>query len=152
MSYGDDKPEVSYNQAFLQQKRIDELTSRINTLSSNPLQDDLIRGQKNYQTIYNDLLSLFYQEISLSLGNKLKDPDKKLVEDQIQRIDYILIKYPIYNYKEKIVYGRPKRLLTLEPNNWNVLRKALFELVSILYKLMNDYGLGNPFKDDDEGL
>ena len=129
---------ASFNQAFYQQQRINELFLRIDRLSIDPLEKTY--GIPNYQSIFNDLCS-----VMLTISSKLTTPEKKNLVGMRNVIQTSLYKKPIYVKGSNSLIGKTKFLML---GNWNALNESLFQFRMEIELKMDVHGFGNPSKDN----
>lgn len=131
--------EASFNQAMYQQRRIDEILSRVDTVSSNPL--IFYTNDGAYKILFNDLCSVF-----LTISAKLTEEEL----NEMMKLKSLIIKAmaikPVFLKRQTKMYSGNQ--ICLDRDNWGVLEELLTIFRLNLERLMDHHGLGNPNKDD----
>jgi len=135
---GESNETASFNQAFYQQQRINELFLRVDRLSIDPLEKTY--GIPNYQSIFNDLCSVL-----LTISSKLSKIEKDNLTKMRSDIQNSIYTSPIYVKGNNGLAGKTKFLMV---GNWNTLNESLFQFRMEIELNMDIHGFGNPSKDD----
>jgi len=138
----DNNPNVQgqFNQAYFQMARLNELFSRVDTLSANPLGFNRMFRDYNYRIIFRDLVSIFS-----TISAKLTPDEKKKMLAKKKEIDNAIIKNPprkiSYNY-----WGKTEGSFSIQA--MDLVSDLFLEFKMELESLADRHGLGNPTKDD----
>jgi len=125
----------SFNQAFYQQERINELILRIDRLNINPLENNITFGLFNYEIILNDLNSLL-----ATVYSKLTPKEREEINQKRIFLAGVFDKYPVYRKKQERVIFYPKI--------WEAFKSLLFDYRISIELLMDKHELSNPSKAD----
>ena len=133
--------EVIFNQAQYQQRRLDKLFERRDTLSINPTIYNPNYMDYNYKILFNDLISVF-----LTISAKCSDEEKEAIDKIRKELDTLLEKTPPH----KLISDHKGRtgMSKLCFPAWSLFGKELRELRLELEIMMDVHGFGNPSKAD----
>lgn len=120
--------------------RLDNLITRYNNASLNPMAFDYVIRQYNFQIMFATLDRLYKEAIG-----KADENEKKLCEPKIKAIALFMQKYPVVTLN-----GNNKQVINY--NNWLILEKSLKELEDDIRIVLDAHDLDTPTKQRYMGL
>jgi len=135
-----------YNQAALQQSRINKIFEHIDSMSVDMFTMDVITGNWYYKLIYNNLNSLLS-----TISPKLDSEELNVLQNLMRIIRGNIEVRPIFTIHGSIQFNGNGNKPTPNVKNRNALSDLLFEYRLEIERVMDKHGLSNPNKEGEGG-
>lgn len=134
----------TFNEAFLQMRRISELQATINNLRAIPLKYNNELDSYNYQIIFSNLCSLL-----LEAWGKMSKTEREESDTLRKLIQRFIRTAPPHVYTKDLTTNAGK--ISIDNDKWFKLEDALIEFEKSIKIYMDKHGLSNP-TDEGSGL
>lgn len=142
---GDETNErATFNEAFLQMRRINEMESMINNIRGIPLQFNTIYNNYNYEIIFSNLCSLL-----MEVWGKMTTKEKEEA-DTLRKLIQKIIRMKLVHKSAKDLSTNTTKVV-VDNDTWFKLEDTLIEFEKNIRIYMNKHGLTNP-NDESSGL
>jgi len=137
-----DKGEVTFNQAKLQQIRIDARFIEIDRLSVNMFTYNDLYHTDNYNVIFQGLVDIF-----LTISYNLNPEERKELDDKRKATRNILRNNPPFR-THKLLSNNNYPVTNFNTKNMDIINDALFDYRMLIEGMLGKYGFSNPTKQD----
>jgi len=136
--HGGEKAE--FNQAFFQQKRMDDMLGLVDRLSIDIFMFNYETNSYHYELIFASLTSVLS-----TISAKLTPKESIDIKEQRKKIRKFLLNNPIFKTN---IDARNKKTMTIYTKNKDELSDLLFNYRWEIERLMDVHEFGNPSKKD----
>jgi hypothetical protein len=138
--------ESTFNEAALKMKRIHDSQELINSLMINLLSYNNVAGKYNYEIVCSEYLNLLNE-----VFGKLSDKERKeSLKWRTCLIEFLETK-PVFTMVKEDTFDGPRRANKLDKNNWDFIRKFLFDFGDKVRVYLEEHGYSSPNKDEAAG-
>ena len=137
----DEGKSAKFNAGVLQTQRINKILDLINFCKNNPLAFNMDQNDWNFNIILRCVNNLFDE-----IEGFMKRDESKICVQIKERINKLIIDYPIIDNIKRSPYGNPEK--QINESNWRILQKALDHYERLVRRYGIKYQILSATKDD----